>query len=198
MLKEQIDKIASFNRKKWTSVNALIEEGNKVHYKYGYEGSQYFINSKHEALETQPIFTPDADTMLKSFPKWLPAERKTLVEAVPVFSNNGLTNWDIVSKVLGKRSAMECLMQYRNVDGPQVNKNRKWERDEEMKLLESVELYKEHNWCKIAQAVGNGRTPFQCLQHYQQSLNKAIINTSEWSPEEDSALIEAVKIYGIY
>jgi hypothetical protein len=57
-------------------------------------------------------------------------------------------------------------MQYRNICDPSINHD-EWTEEERMKLQDVVRLYQEHDWCSIADAVGNNRTPLQCLQTYQ-------------------------------
>jgi hypothetical protein len=57
-------------------------------------------------------------------------------------------------------------MQFRNNCDPFIN-HEEWTEEEKMKLQEVVRLYQEHDWCSIADAVGNHRTPLQCLQTYQ-------------------------------
>ena len=57
-------------------------------------------------------------------------------------------------------------MQFRNSCNPLIN-HEEWTEEEKMKLQEVVRLHQEHDWCSIAEAVGNHRTPLQCLQTYQ-------------------------------
>jgi Myb-like DNA-binding domain len=49
---------------------------------------------------------------------------------------------------------------------------------------------------KIADDLGTSRTPLQCLQRYQQALNVKLVNSSEWTTDEDNLLRKGVELYG--
>lgn len=49
---------------------------------------------------------------------------------------------------------------------------------------------------KIAEDLGTSRTPLQCLQRYQQALNVKLVNSSEWTTDEDTLLRKGVELYG--
>lgn len=51
------------------------------------------------------------------------------------------------------------------------------------------------DWQSIANKLGTGRTPVQCLQIYQRSLNPKHVR-GLWTLEEDEKLTEAVKATG--
>lgn len=57
-------------------------------------------------------------------------------------------------------------MQYRNSICPSIN-HEEWTEEEKIKLKEAAQSFQEHDWCSIADAVGNNRTPLQCLETYQ-------------------------------
>lgn len=54
----------------------------------------------------------------------------------------------------------------------------------------------ECGWVKIADDLGTRRTPLQCLQRYQQALNSKLVDSSEWTRDEDNMLRKAVEIHG--
>lgn len=84
---------------------------------------------------------------------------------------------------------------YRNIDDSEINSS-KWSPEEEKNLLELVKKYNNLNWQAISKEIQNNRTPWQCLVHYQSTLNMNMVNTSEWSEEEDMTLKQAVQLYG--
>ena len=50
--------------------------------------------------------------------------------------------------------------------------------------------------CYGVMDLGTSRTPIQCLRHYQQAWNTSLINSSAWTEDEESCLLEAVQLYG--
>lgn len=54
----------------------------------------------------------------------------------------------------------------------------------------------ECGWVKIADDLGTSRTPLQCLQRYQQALNIKLVNSCEWTRNEDDLLRKGVELYG--
>jgi hypothetical protein len=90
---------------------------------------------------------------------------------------------------------MECYMQYKNVLDSALNFG-DWSPAEDEDLLRLVQKYDEHQWCEIAEELGTNRTPFECLRHYQRNLNTKLMNTSDWTVDEDRLLRDAVEEYG--
>jgi hypothetical protein len=86
-------------------------------------------------------------------------------------------------------------MQYRNVLDPAINFG-DWSPTEDENLLRLVQKYDEHQWCEIAEELGTNRTPFECLRHYQRCLNSKLMNTKDWTEDEDRLLKDAVEEYG--
>lgn len=125
---------------------------------------------------------------------WKPSEREALVTAVqdqtgPTGSSSQRTNvdtstavvvasdtnsdrnidWDqVATRVGGGKAPMECLMQYRNVDDPRLH-SQPWAQEEVSRLVTFVRDHG-YNWAACAEAVGNNRTPFQCISYYQVCL----------------------------
>ncbi|XP_061185321.1 uncharacterized protein LOC133193413 [Saccostrea echinata] len=101
-------------------------------------------------------------------------------------------DWLMIANFIfgGKREEKECEIMWNNVLHPSINKE-KWSTQETKHLQELANKYNMKNWPAIAHELGTGRTPFQCLQFYQHSLNDAYHNRP-WSEEEDEMLKEVV------
>lgn len=105
-------------------------------------------------------------------------------------------DWEEVAKSIGsKHSPFECMMQYQNHDRIHINKQ-PWTAQEESSLKEIAEMHKDCFWIDIADQLKTGRSPWDCFSHYQQVLNNKILNTSEWTEEEDRKLNNAIQEYG--
>ncbi|KAL3871550.1 hypothetical protein ACJMK2_039541 [Sinanodonta woodiana] len=100
-------------------------------------------------------------------------------------------DWMKISAVhLNSRfSSKACEYMWKNALQPSINRSR-WTKIEEDTLQQLVEIYEMHNWESIAKELATNRTPFQCLQHYQQHLAKS--EKGEWTAEEDDLLKEVV------
>lgn len=104
-------------------------------------------------------------------------------------------NWDqVVSMYLPGRSGAECQSRWINWEDPLI-KHEGWDLSEEKNLLHAVQQKGMINWVDISASLGVCRTPFQCLSHYQRSLNASIIRR-EWTDEEDIRLCAAVETFG--
>lgn len=104
-------------------------------------------------------------------------------------------NWDqVASMYLPGRSGAECQSRWLNWEDPLI-KHEGWDLLEEKNLLHAVQQKKMSNWVDISTSLGVCRTPFQCLSHYQRSLNASIIRR-EWTDEEDIRLSAAVETFG--
>lgn len=90
---------------------------------------------------------------------------------------HGTDNWSLVSEIVGpSRTRAQCSQRwFRGLD-PRISKKR-WNIEEDKKLLEFVEEYGETAWAKIASSMGN-RSDVQCRYHYQQ-LKKSTRKTSK-------------------
>ncbi|XP_052673439.1 uncharacterized protein LOC128155662 [Crassostrea angulata] len=102
-------------------------------------------------------------------------------------------DWLMIANVIfdGKRDERECRIMWKNVLHPSINKE-KWSAQETKDLQELANKYNMRNWPAIAKELGTGRTPFQCLQFYQHSLNETW-NNRPWTEEEDEMLREVVE-----
>ncbi|XP_074357243.1 uncharacterized protein LOC141696975 isoform X1 [Apium graveolens] len=104
-------------------------------------------------------------------------------------------NWEQLASMYTKgRSGAECESRWLNFTDPLINKS-SWTKTEEKKLLYIIQQKGISNWINIALSLGTNRTPFQCLAHYQRSLNPSILKR-EWTEDEDDKLRAAVATYG--
>ena len=95
-----------------------------------------------------------------------------------------------------KRDPAACRVQWAQVDNPLVrNESLRWDKEEEIGLLELAKSHDHHEWTKIAAELGTQRTPAACLMKYQRTLNGESLR-SGWNKEEDEKLCEAVTLYG--
>jgi hypothetical protein len=95
------------------------------------------------------------------------------------------------SKLLNKFSSREVFAHYYNLSCPSINGNN-WTISEDEALISLAQKYEERDWSRIANELGTNRTPFACLKHYQQHLNRRLMNSEEWSAQEDQLLTMAV------
>jgi len=161
----------------------------------------------YRAALAQPLFLYSKEDMVDSL-KPLGANKKDndkLVSLVLAYKDEDQdVDWQQVAEDLSsqqpkakakKHSALECFSVYHNSLDPEINKA-KWTADEEKKLAELAQKYAEHDWIVIAEKLGTGRTPFQCLKHYQQTLCTKFTTVAEWSPDEEILLRQAVLRHG--
>lgn len=128
--------------------------------------------------------------------RWTNAEKLSLLELVAGYtSEDREVDWCKISNLISGVSPMECFMQFNNVDNPDINTS-PWTAAEETKLLVIVNKYKSSEWDNICDDLNTGRTPWQCFEHYQQSLNPHLVKSTEWTLEEDLQLKRAVEMYG--
>ena len=117
---------------------------------------------------------------------------------------NRTIDWDevaismnaIMSKsgcVVRELTAMDCYAAWTNTLDLSINKG-SWVASEEKQLLKLAHEHDEHYWCTIADELTTRRTPFDCLQHYQQALNANLLLSENWSEEEDEQLRVAVQV----
>ncbi|KAH0788566.1 Myb-like DNA-binding domain containing protein [Histomonas meleagridis] len=74
-------------------------------------------------------------------------------------------------------------------------KTRTWNFNEDNRLYMGVCLYGSDNWNEVAPFVGNGRLRSQCSQRWLRVLDPKISKLA-WTIEEDSILLQYVKIFG--
>jgi len=126
-------------------------------------------------------------------------EKQDLTSLVNAYEKNGQeVDWVKIAVEMSKickaqHTAIECFCVYNN---DMASNKAKWAIDEEKKLAELARTYSEHEWVAIAEKLGTGRTPFQCLKHFQQAINTKLTTMAEWTPEEERILQESVLLHG--
>eukprot|EP00898_Chlorokybus_atmophyticus_P000315 jgi/Chlat1/1284/Chrsp117S08655 len=93
------------------------------------------------------------------------------------------------------RSALECRLQWINVQNPSINKSASWTLEEDKRLQELAKEHSETNWAVIASTLGTNRTAAQCLRRYMRD-RKESERRGEWTLEEDEQLKMAVSLHG--
>ena len=97
---------------------------------------------------------------------WKNTEDEILKAAVMKYGKN---NWARVASLLNRKSAKQCKARWYEWLDPSIRKI-DWSREEEEKLLHLAKLMP-NQWRTIAPIVG--RTAGQCLEHYEQLLDRA-------------------------
>ena len=107
-------------------------------------------------------------------------------------------DWDLISclnearvlRMYPVRTAAACRFEWEENVSPSATKTKKWEKDDDKRLVEAATQYGGRNWAAIALAVGGGRTPFACFSRYQRQFRSAgCLNMKRWSAKEDEQLL---------
>ena len=97
---------------------------------------------------------------------WKNTEDEILKAAVMKY---GLNQWSRISSLLVRKSAEECKARWYEWLDPSIKKT-EWTREEEDKLLHLAKIFPTQ-WRTIAPIIG--RTPSQCIEHYEKLLDQA-------------------------
>lgn len=97
---------------------------------------------------------------------WRNTEDEILKAAVMKYGKN---QWARIASLLHRKSSKQCKARWFEWLDPSIKKT-EWSREEEEKLLHLARLMPTQ-WRTIAPIIG--RTPAQCLEHYEQLLDKA-------------------------
>ncbi|CDW71197.1 cell division cycle 5-like protein [Stylonychia lemnae] len=97
---------------------------------------------------------------------WKNTEDEILKAAVMKY---GLNQWSRISSLLVRKSAKECKARWYEWLDPAIKKT-EWNREEEEKLLYLAKIFPTQ-WRTIAPIIG--RTPAQCIEHYERLLDAA-------------------------
>jgi len=97
---------------------------------------------------------------------WKNSEDEILKAAVMKY---GLNQWSRISSLLVRKSAKQCKARWYEWLDPSIKKT-EWTREEEEKLLHLAKIFP-CQWRTIAPIVG--RTPAQCVEHYEKLLDQA-------------------------
>ncbi|MCL7046409.1 hypothetical protein MKW94_002471 [Papaver nudicaule] len=104
-------------------------------------------------------------------------------------------DWErLASTYVTGRSGAECEQRWLNVEDPLINHS-PWTKNEDKKLLYTLQQGGIYNWINISITLGTSRTPFQCLARYQRSLNANILKR-DWTKEDDVQLRTTVEAFG--
>jgi hypothetical protein len=126
--------------------------------------------------------------------KWTPDEDQVLRAVVERF---GARNWKEIAKHVPDRSHVQCLQRWNKVLRPGLKKGT-WQEEEDARLLKEVNSYVdaggEVNWTAISKCI-EGRTAKQCRERWRCNLDPHI-NKTEWTPEEDSMIVNLQKELG--
>lgn len=109
---------------------------------------------------------------------WKNTEDEILKAAVMKY---GLNQWARISSLLVRKSAKQCKARWYEWLDPSIKKT-EWSREEEEKLLHLAKLMPTQ-WRTIAPIVG--RTPAQCLEHYEKLLDAAQQKDAEFDSADD-------------
>lgn len=113
--------------------------------------------------------------------QWTNVEDQILRAAV---SKYGLTQWARVASLLPKKTAKQAKARWNEYLNPIINKD-EWSLEEDEKLLGLAKLLP-NQWRSIAPIMG--RTPTQCVERYQQLLDRAMGNMDDDEETEDLKL----------
>ncbi|KDP37900.1 hypothetical protein JCGZ_05339 [Jatropha curcas] len=176
----------TLNRKKWTEVEKEnLRKGIRQQFQ---EMVLQFSVDQFSCSEGSSSNANNLDAILASI-----GEMEITPESIREFLPK--VDWDrLASLYVVGRTGAECEAQWLNCEDPLINNN-EWTVIEDKKLLFIVQEKGMTNWFDIAVSLGTNRTPFQCLERFQRSLNARILKR-EWTKEEDAQLRVAVEIYG--
>ena len=100
--------------------------------------------------------------------------------------------------LLRMRGVLECDPTPIPYDETRENphkKTRAWTPEEDTRLLAGILKSGLDNWSVVAASVGNNRTRAQCAQRWSRGLNPRICKDT-WTPEEESKLLQYVRMLG--
>lgn len=112
---------------------------------------------------------------------WKNTEDEILKAAVMKY---GLNQWSRISSLLVRKSAKECKARWYEWLDPSIKKT-EWTREEEEKLLHLAKIFPTQ-WRTIAPIIG--RTPAQCIEHYEKLLDKAQGKTGDFDEADPRRL----------
>lgn len=81
----------------------------------------------------------------------------------------GLNQWARIASLIARKSAKQCKARWYEWLDPSIKKT-EWTREEEEKLLHLAKIFPAQ-WRTIGPLVG--RTPHQCVEHYEKLLDLA-------------------------
>ncbi|GAA6028142.1 hypothetical protein JCM8097_006877 [Rhodosporidiobolus ruineniae] len=117
-----------------------------------------------------------------------------------VESLDGL-DWERIATPFDRRTPAACRIQWTQRDHPSLlpaEERENWSAEEKKKLREAVRKHGEKGWGKVAEAVGNGRTPLDCVRQHRrdEGAPKPPKKLAIEVKEEDENIREAIQLYG--
>jgi hypothetical protein len=122
--------------------------------------------------------------------KWTEEEDNRLSALVVQFKGK---NWKKVAEGLDGRTHVQCLHRWQHVLNPEVVKG-PWSKEEDDTVMQLVHKHGPKKWSLIASFLP-GRIGKQCRERWHNHLNPDI-KKEGWTPEEDSTVINAHRVYG--
>lgn len=145
-------------------------------------------NQVPKKVRASPVAKPNKRRA--SMGNWTEEEDEQLRQAVSEHSGK---NWKKIATHLPGRSDVQCLHRWQKVLKPGLIKG-PWAPDEDATIVRLVEIHGQKKWSFIARHL-NGRLGKQCRERWYNHLNPDI-NKSEWTKEDDEAIIKAHKELG--
>eukprot|EP00754_Rhynchopus_humris_P038168 Rhum_TRINITY_DN20833_c0_g1::Rhum_TRINITY_DN20833_c0_g1_i1::g.172348::m.172348/K12860/CDC5L, CDC5, CEF1; pre-mRNA-splicing factor CDC5/CEF1 len=109
---------------------------------------------------------------------WKNHEDEVLKAAVMKY---GKHQWARIASLLPKKTAKQSKERWNSWLDPRIKKT-EWSKEEEEKLLYLAKIMP-NRWRSIAPMVG--RTPYQCLEHYNKLLDEALEKEGAYDPTND-------------
>ncbi|KAI9272037.1 hypothetical protein BY458DRAFT_455724 [Sporodiniella umbellata] len=122
---------------------------------------------------------------------WTPDEDQLLRLAVELYGDK-TEKWSKIAICVPGRTNKNCRKRWFHSLDPSLRKGA-WTDEEDQLLREGVSRYP-NQWSKIADML-EGRTDDQCAKRWRESLDPSI-DRSEWTPEEDTRLLQKYDEYG--
>jgi hypothetical protein len=177
-------------RRSWTpEEDAKLTEAVKKHGNHWVAVAAMVPGRKKGQCRQRWINTLDPANVMKG--QWTPEEDAKLTEAV---KKHGKYCAAAAAMVPG-RTKGQCRQRWINTLDPANVMKGQWTPEEDAKLMEAVK--KHGKYCVAVAVMVPGRTPVQCRERWTKNLDPPNgKKAGQWTPEEDSNLIEAVKKHG--
>ena len=133
---------------------------------------------------------PFRDRTLTSRTRPLTTQDDILRRAVAQYKGK---NWKKVAEGLDGRTDVQCLHRWQKVLNPELVKG-PWSKEEDDTVMQLVHKHGPKKWSLIASFLP-GRIGKQCRERWHNHLNPDI-KKEGWTPEEDSTIINAHRVYG--
>eukprot|EP00053_Salpingoeca_punica_P011708 m.104321 g.104321 ORF g.104321 m.104321 type:complete len:712 (-) comp15753_c0_seq1:244-2379(-) len=183
-LRRKAQLIAAHRMRVWTDAeNAKLQEGVR----------QQNLKARADLVLSDPEYqrildVPAAERTKQQLDRLKTFKAMMNPPAKVLFSSVKDVDWDAVSRdYMHDRSGPECKMHWLFYLSPAVNRL-PWTKEEDAALLKIVMTKDNHmTWDDIALRLDTRRTGLQCLQRYQQSLNKDMVKHG-WTSADDAVL----------